>query len=159
MPPSEASAPGIDREEQALIAQVLVELLAGDAGLDDAVEILGVHREHPVHVAEVDRHAAERRVDVALQRRAGAERDDRHAVRRADAHDLLHVLGDCGKTTASGGSLATQVSGVAMLLAHRLRGDEAIAELAASAAMVSAMALASRCIGLSFASTNAVPVR
>jgi FAD/FMN-containing dehydrogenase len=32
----------IDREEQALVAQVLVERLAGDAGLDDAVEVLGM---------------------------------------------------------------------------------------------------------------------
>ena len=50
---------GIDREEQALVAQMLVELLARDAGLDHAVEVLGMDGEHPVHVAEVDRDAAE----------------------------------------------------------------------------------------------------
>ena len=71
---------GIDREEQAAVAQVLVERLAGDAGLDHAVEILGVHLEHLVHVAEVDRHAALRRVDMAFERGADAERNDRHAV-------------------------------------------------------------------------------
>ena len=79
---------GIDGKEQALVAQVLVERLAGDAGLDHAIEILGVHGQHLVHVAEIDRYAAERRVDVALERGADAERDDRHAVGRADAHDL-----------------------------------------------------------------------
>ena len=36
---------------------------------------------------------------------------------------------DCGNTTASGGWLSSQVVRVAVLLAHRLRGDEAIAEL------------------------------
>ena len=71
---------GIDREEQALVAQMLVERLAGDAGLDHAVEILGVHREHLVHVAQVDRDAAGGRVDLALERGAGAEGDDGHAV-------------------------------------------------------------------------------
>ena len=48
----------IDRKEQALVAQIFVELLARDAGLDHAVEILGMNGEHAVHVAEVDRDAA-----------------------------------------------------------------------------------------------------
>ena len=71
---------GIDREEHALVAQMLVELLAGDARLDDAVEVLGMHREDAVHVAEIDRDAAGRRVDLAFERAAGAERDHRHAM-------------------------------------------------------------------------------
>ena len=37
-----ALAAGIDREEQALVAQVLVELLPGHAGLDAAVHVGGV---------------------------------------------------------------------------------------------------------------------
>jgi hypothetical protein len=55
MPPSDASAP---RKEQALVAQVLVELLARDPRLDHAIEVLRVHRQHPVHVAEIHRHPA-----------------------------------------------------------------------------------------------------
>ena len=37
---------GIDREEQALVAQMLVQRLAGDAGLDHAVEVFGVNFEN-----------------------------------------------------------------------------------------------------------------
>ena len=84
---------GIDREEQALVAQMLVERLAGDAGLDHAVEILGIDREHAVHVAQVDADAAARRIDLPLQRGSGAEGDHRHAVRGADAHHVLDVRG------------------------------------------------------------------
>ena len=41
MPPMLASA-RIDREEQTGVAQVGIELVAGDAGLDQAVQVLGV---------------------------------------------------------------------------------------------------------------------
>ncbi len=44
-----ALAAGVDGEEQALIAQVFVELLAGDAGLDAAVHVLGVDLQDAVH--------------------------------------------------------------------------------------------------------------
>ncbi len=119
---------GIDREEQALVAQVLVERLAGDAGLDHAVEVLGMHRQHPVHVADVDRDAAVRRVDLTLERRAGAERDHRHAMAGADPHDLLHV-GDALREHHRIRRLVHDPGQrVAVLLAHRLRGDEAVAE-------------------------------
>ena len=102
MPPSGGIGTGIDREEQALIAQVLVELLPGDAGLDDAIEVFGVDGEHPVHVPEVDRDAAEGRVDAALEGGPGAEGNDRHATAGADAHDLLHVLGRLRKDDGVG---------------------------------------------------------
>ena len=72
---------GIDRKKQAAVAQMLVERLARHAGLDDAIEVLGVHREHAVHVAEVEADAAAWRVDLAFQRGAGAEGHHRHAVR------------------------------------------------------------------------------
>jgi hypothetical protein len=71
---------GIDREEQALVAQIFVELLARDARFDNAIEILGVHADNAIHVAEVERHAALRRVDVPFERSAGAVTDDRHLV-------------------------------------------------------------------------------
>ncbi len=58
MPPSEASAPGSIGKNTPLIAQMLVELLAGDAGLDHAIEILGVNGKDAVHVAEIEADAA-----------------------------------------------------------------------------------------------------
>ena len=75
----------IDREEEPAVAQVLVELLAGDAGLDDAIEIFGVDGENIVHAREVERDAAMGRVDMAFERRADrrTERSARHAGRRA----------------------------------------------------------------------------
>ncbi len=82
---------------------MLVELLARDAGLDDAIEVLGMHGEHAIHVAEIEADAAMGRVDLAFERGAGAERDHRHALGRAQPHDLLHLFGLCGNTTASGG--------------------------------------------------------
>ena len=77
MPPMRGIGAGVDGEEQAVVAQVLVQRLAGHAGLDHAVEVLGVHGQHAVHARGVDRDAAVGGVDVALQRRAGAVGDDR----------------------------------------------------------------------------------
>jgi hypothetical protein len=62
----------VDREEQALVAQEFVQLLARHTRFDDAIKIFGMDRENTVHVAEVERHAAVRRVDVALERCAGS---------------------------------------------------------------------------------------
>jgi len=107
---------------------MLVERLAGDARLDHAVEILAVHDQHLVHVAEIDRHAAGRRIDMAFQRGAGAEGDDRRAVGGADAHDALHVLGRLRKHHRIGRLVRHPGERVAMLLAHRLRGDQAVAK-------------------------------
>ena len=66
---------GIDRKEQALVAQIFVELLARDARLDHAIEIFGMDRENAVHVLQVDADAAARRIDLAFERGAGAERE------------------------------------------------------------------------------------
>ena len=75
---------GIDGKEQAGVAQMVVERLAGHAGLDDAVEVLGVDGEHAVHPRAVDRDAAVQRVDVAFERGAGAERHDRRVMGGGD---------------------------------------------------------------------------
>ena len=72
---------------------MLVELLARDAGLDHAVEVLRMHGEQPVHVARVDADAAGRCVHLPFQRRASTVGDHRHFSRRADAHHVLDVGG------------------------------------------------------------------
>ena len=99
----------IDGKEQAQVAQVVVELLARDAGLHHAIEIALVDGEHPVHAREVDREAAERGVDVALERGAGAERDDGDAVRARDATISRTSSAVSTQITASGGWLGIQV--------------------------------------------------
>ena len=85
---------GIDREREAGIAQRFVELQARDAGFHRRVEILDAHPQHFVHLAQVDRDAAVNRVDVPFEGGAGAERNDRHLMRRADLQDLGDLV--CG---------------------------------------------------------------
>ena len=87
----------VDREEEAGVVQIVVELLAGDAGLDDAVEVLGVDGQDLVHARAVERHAAVRRVDVAFERGADAERHDRRVVAGANVHEVDHVVAGLGE--------------------------------------------------------------
>jgi hypothetical protein len=82
----------IDREEEPAVAQMLVELLPGDAGLDDAIEIVGVDGENIIHAREVERDAAMGRVDMAFERRADSERNDRRVVPGAELDEIDHVL-------------------------------------------------------------------
>ncbi len=119
---------GIDREEHALVAQMFVQRLAGDAGLDHAIEVVGVDFQHLVHVAQIDADAAGRRVDLALQRGAGAERDHGHAVFGADPHHVLDVGGFLRHHHGVGRLRRQPGRGMGVLVAHRLRGDQPVAE-------------------------------
>ena len=85
----------VDGEEQSRVAQVLVQRLAGDAGLDHAIEILRMDRDNSVHLREVDADAAKGRVDMALQGCARAEGDYRDAMcctEFDDCGDLVGIL-------------------------------------------------------------------
>src|ERR1700722_5079407 len=107
---------------------MLVQHFAGDAGLDHAVEILGVDFQHLVHVAQIDADAAGRRVDLTLQRGAGAERDHGNAARSANPHHVLDVRGLLRHHHCIRRLRRQPRGGVRMLVAHRFRGDEAVAE-------------------------------
>src|SRR4051794_6810276 len=107
---------------------MLVERLAGDSGLDYAVKVLGMHREHLVHVAQVDADAARGCVDLALERGAGAEGDDGHAVFRTDPHHVLDVGSFLRHHHAVRRLVHDPCGGMAVLLADGLRGDEAVCE-------------------------------
>ncbi len=91
---------GIDRKEQAGVAQMGVQLHAGHASLDRAVQIVGVHRENLVHPRRVDRDPAAWRVHMTFERRADAERNQRHPVLGADLDDLLDLFATVGKCHA-----------------------------------------------------------
>ena len=119
---------GVDREEQAEIAQVVVELLARHAGLHHAVEVALVDGEHAVHAREVERQAAVRRVDVALQRGAGAERDDGHAMGGGHPHDLAHLVLVLHPDHGVGRLVGDPGHGVGVLAADRLAGLQPVAE-------------------------------
>jgi hypothetical protein len=100
--PGRSGRTGHDRED-------IVELLVRHPGLDHAIKVLGIDRDYALHVAQIDAHPAERRVDVALERGAGAIGDDRDPVAGADLHDRSTSCVDWAKTMASGGSLSIQV--------------------------------------------------
>ena len=119
---------GIDREEQAHVAQVVVELLARDAGLHHAVEIALVDGEHAVHAREVEGEAAHRRIDVALQRGAGAERDDGHAVGARHVDDVAHLLAGLDPDHGVGRLVGDPGDGVGVLAADGLAGLQPVAE-------------------------------
>ncbi len=84
-------------EDQSGCTQVLLELLACDACLDRGVEIVRADTQDAVHPRHVDRDPAVDRVDVALERGAGAERDDRTTMCRAGENDRLDGVGTLGE--------------------------------------------------------------
>ena len=128
MPPSEASAPGSIGKKRPVIAQGRVELLAGDAGLDHAVQVLGMDGQDPVHAGEVDGDAALQRCHVALERGAGPERDHRHAMRGTAGDDAADILGR-GRERHRVGQVQRMVAlAAAVLLAQGCRGAEPVAE-------------------------------
>ncbi len=123
-----AVAARVHREEQAPVAQVLVELLAGDAGLDETVHVLGADLLDGGHAREVEGDAAADRVHVALERGAGAEGGQRHGVGVADARDVGHLLGGLGEGDGVGQGRRGGVLAAGVLGAHRLVEGEAVAE-------------------------------
>ncbi len=118
----------VDGEEEAHVAQVVVELLSGDAGLDDAIEIALVDGQDPVHLLEIDRDAAMRCVDLAFQRRAGAEWDDRDAVGGGDRNDFGDLRGGDRPDHDVGRLVGEPRQGVAVLAADGLARLGAFAE-------------------------------
>ncbi len=118
----------IDRKEEPAVAQVLVELLAGDAGLDDAIEVVGVDGENIVHAREIERNAAVRRVDMALERRADSERNDRRVVPAAELGEVDHVPFVFREHHGVGRLVLEPGQCVPVRLANRFRGGEAVAE-------------------------------
>ena len=125
MPPIVAFAPGSIGKNRPVSLKLGVHLLARDARLHAAVEVLGVHFEHPVHLRQVDADAAVERGDVPFERRADAERDDRHARRMAQSHDGGDLLVRVREHDDVGQRGVGQPFAVAMLLADRARRGRA----------------------------------
>ena len=119
---------GIDGEEQPRIAEVLVQLLAGDAGLNGGVHVLGVDFDDFVHSHQVDAHPAVQCRHVAFQRGAGAEGNDRHVAGRAQLDDVADFLGGLGEHHRIGWMAGMVGFVVAVLFAHRLGDREPVAD-------------------------------
>ena len=92
----------VDREERAVAAHALLQRRARDAGLHGGVEVLDAHAQDRVHQAGVQRDAALYGEDLALDRGAGAERDDGHAVLGARGTTAATSSVERGNATASG---------------------------------------------------------
>src|ERR1700683_2262614 len=65
-----------------------VQFSAGHAGLKDAIEVVRVYGDNSFHSRRVDRQTAEWCVDVAFERGADPEGNDRNAMYRAHTHRL-----------------------------------------------------------------------
>ena len=106
-----------------------IERLARHTGLDRGIHIIGIDRENGVHILEINRYAPMRRIHMPLKRGAGAKGDDRHAILRANAHDLLH-LGRITRTKHRIGGLVGQpCGGMRMLVAQGLPGFDPFTEM------------------------------
>jgi hypothetical protein len=86
-----------------------------------------VHSEHAIHIAKIDADAAMRRVDLTLHRSASPKRNDRHALGRAQPHDLLNLFSGLRKHHCVRRLIGDPGERVRMLLTHRLRRDQPIA--------------------------------
>ena len=125
--------PGVDREERALAADALLQRRARDAGLHGGVEVLDADAQDRVHQARVERDAALDGEHLALERGAGAERDDGHAVLVARAHDGGDLVGRARERDRVGRRRRERRLVAPVQVADRVRGGQAVAQQAPSA--------------------------
>jgi hypothetical protein len=87
-----------------------------------------MHREHRVHLREVDRHAAAGRQNVPLERAADTVGDHRDVVRVAQAGDRRHFVGRQRERDRVGRHRRIGRLVAPVLLAHARAGRHALAE-------------------------------
>ena len=91
---------GVDRKVQPgpLLFQQRIELKASHPSLHCGIHVRHADSQHFVHSPYIDRDATGNRDDSPLDGRTCPERDDRHAMLRADANAIggfFHVLREC----------------------------------------------------------------
>ena len=107
---------------------MLVELPAGHAGLDGCIEVANADPQDLVHPRDIDTDAAPQRRDMTFQAGATAKRDNRYFVSCAYLDDLAHLSGRL-REGDSVRRYTGMIGGIlAMLLAHRCGGRQAVAE-------------------------------
>jgi hypothetical protein len=122
MPPIVALAPGSIGKKRPVPLSSVVQLLARDARLHAAIEILGADLEHLVHLREVHADAARQRGDVAFERRPDAERDHRYPRGVAQPDDRGDFVVRPRKHHDIGQRRVGKPFSVAVTFADRLRG-------------------------------------
>ena len=128
MPPSDASAPGSIGKNRPVCLISSLSCLRVTPACTVTVRSSALTREHAVHARQVDADAALHREQVALERRADAERDHRHRVRGGERDDGGDVLGALAEHHRLGRRHVERRLVAAVLLAHRQRGRAALAE-------------------------------
>jgi hypothetical protein len=88
---------GIDGEHQAVLFELGVEGLSGDAGLHAAVEVVGLDGEDAVHAGQIEGDAAPDGLDVPFHGGAGTEGHDGRGVLGAQAQDGRDFVGGLGE--------------------------------------------------------------
>ena len=141
MPPSVASAPGVDGEHEAGVAQGPRQLEAGDAGFHGRIEIRVADPQHAVHLAEIDADAAAQRVHVSFERGSGAKRHDRQLKTLADARDFRDLGGRGGEADDVGRGRGVIRLAVAVMFADGVGVRSARAEQRAQLASAAATAV------------------
>ena len=111
-----------------VLSRALTSCEAADAGLDRGIEIVDADAKHAVHLAHVETDAAADSVDVALKRRARAEGDDGEMVAGADLKDAADFLGGLREADEVGQGGRVAAFAVAVMLAHRQGGSDAVAD-------------------------------
>ena len=128
MPPIEASAPGSIGKNRPLSRRCAFSALRVTPGSTTQSRSSACTAMTRFMWRQVDRQPAMQRVDVALERGAGAEGHDRRVVLRADPHRVDHVLAALGEQHRVGRRVGQPGQRMAVLDAHRLRGDDLVAE-------------------------------
>ena len=128
MPPSEASAPGSIGKKRPLSRRCSLSCLRVTPGSTTQSRSSASTAVTAFMREQVERDAAVRRVDMALERRADAERNDRRVVPGAELDEVDHVVPGFGEHHRVRRLVLEPGQRVPVRLADRLGGGEAIAE-------------------------------
>ena len=120
---------GVDGEEEAAVADLVVELGARHARLHRDREVVGRERHDLLHARQVDAHTALHRQQMPFERGAHAEGNDRHRMRIGQRHDEGDLLGALAVDDQIRRRHVERRLVAAMLLAHRERRRAALAEV------------------------------
>src|SRR5215468_1228735 len=107
---------------------MLVELLAGNPGLNCSIEIFGVDAQDPVHLRQVETNASGKRGDMPFERGPCTEGYDRcraFGTETDNCRDLFGIASKGDRVRSMRGMIGLVL---AVLGADRRRGGKAIAE-------------------------------
>ena len=115
---------GIDREEQPGIAQMGVQLLSRNAGLDAAIHVGLADVDDAGHTRQVEGDPAAHRSDMAFERGAGTPRHHWHTLRVAESQEPGRLVGGLEERDRVGQDRWLGILAMRMMVPQRrVRGD------------------------------------